>query len=166
MHFLAIASMVMSIFGAMQGYKAGKQQEELAAQQALLADRNTILAKKELNEQVRRQGDEDKRVRASARARAAASGAELSGSPLSYLNYMEEEQGRQLNWMKTAGASRIRLQNKSDKLRAHAASIQGSNQKWQSLFTGFASAASTGAKFGSFSSGGVSMYNSPGFERR
>ena len=107
----------MSIFGAIQGYRAGEQMEDLAEEQALLADRNSVLAHQELNEQVRRQGDEDKRLRSAAKARAAASGAEISGSSLTYLNFMEEEQGRQLNWMKTAGASRIRLQNQIG--RAH-----------------------------------------------
>ena len=135
--------LAVTIFGAIQGYQAGKEQEELAEQQALLADRNMVLQKQELNEQVRRQGDEDRRLRASAKARAAASGAELSGSPLAYLDYMEEEQGRQLNWMKTAGASRIRLQLEGDLLRASANKQRGKNQQWDALFKGVSSAAGT-----------------------
>ena len=147
MWIFAAVSIAMSIFGAIQGAKAGRQQVDLANDMAILADRNTVLATQELNEQVRRQGDEDRRLRSSALARAAASGAELSGSPLAYLDYMEEEQGRQLDWMKTAGASRIRLQNQSDKLRARAGVISGESQQWQSIFSGIGSAASTFGKF-------------------
>lgn len=142
----------MSIFGAIQGYKAGKDMEDLAEEQALLADRNTVLAHQELNEQVRRQGDEDRRLRASARARAAASGAEMgSGSLATYLDYMEEEQGRQLDWMRTAGASRIRLENQSAMMRSKTTMLQGSNQKWSSLFQGATAAAGYADKHGLFS---------------
>jgi len=142
--------LAVTIFGAIQSYQAGKQQEALAREQAALADRNMVLANEELGEQIRRQSEEDKRVRSTALARAAASGAELSGSPLAYLDYMEEEQGRQLNWMKTAGASRIRLQNEGDQIRASAGIMKGKNQQWDALFTGVSGAAGISNKYGLF----------------
>lgn len=156
----------MSIFGAIQGYRAGEEMEDLAREEELLADKNALLADRELQEQVRRQEKEDTRLRGRARARAAASGAEISsGSLATALEYQEEEQGRQLNWMKTAGASRIRLQLQGDKLRAKAGMIKASNQKWSSLFQGFGSAAGYADKGGLFASTS-SSYAAPGFERR
>lgn len=152
MWIFAAVSIAMSIFGAINARNAGKKQVDLSNDMAMLADRNSVLATQELNEQVRRQGQDDQRLRASARARAAASGAEMSGSPLSYLNFMEEEQGRQLDWMKTSGASRIRLQNEGDKLRARAGVISGEAQQWDAIFTGIGSIAST---VGSFGAGGA-----------
>lgn len=147
MPWLAIVSVVVSVFGMIQGIQAGKDQVDLSNEAALLAERNSVLATQELNEIVRRQGDEDRRLRASALARAAASGAELSGSPLAYLDYMEEEQGRQLDWMMTAGASRIRMQYEGDLLRARAGVISGETTQWDSLFQGISSVTSTFGKY-------------------
>lgn len=147
------AVVAMSVFGAIQGNRAGKQMESLAREQELLAEENAVFAQKELDEQVRRQGEEDKRLRSTARARAAASGARLEGTPADYLDYMEEEQGRQLDWMQTAGASKIRLDLQGDKLRARALKLEGSNQRWSSLFQGFGSAAGYAGQHGLFSGG-------------
>lgn len=138
-------------YGAYKGYQAGKEREALAHEQSLLADRNMVLAKKELNEEVRRQSAEDKRLLGIARARAAASGAELSGTPLSYLNYMESEQGRELDWLKTSGASRIRLEHEGDLLRAKAGVLEGKTQQSEALYKGASSAASIYGSSGAFS---------------
>lgn len=142
----------MTIFGAIQSYQAGQQQEALAEEQAVLADQNAQLQQQELDEQVRRQGKEDSRLRAAARARAGASGARSdSGTISSYLDYMEEEQGRELNWMKTAGASRIRLTLQGDQLRAKAGIMKGQNQQWDALFKGASASAGIASDAGYFS---------------
>lgn len=144
-------AVAMSVFGAISGYQAGKRQEALGREQALLAEENAVLAKRELDEGIRRQEAEDARLQGKALARAASTGARLSGSLATNLAFLEEEQGRQLDWMKTAGASRIRLQLRGDKLRAKATQISGSAQSYQSLFSGLGSAfgyADAGGAFG------------------
>ncbi|GAG51888.1 unnamed protein product, partial [marine sediment metagenome] len=86
---------------------------------------------------VRRQNIEDARLRASALARGAASGAEVgSGTIASYLTYMGEEQGRQMNWLKESGASRIESRRRAAKLRADATKSAGKTQQWTSLLQG------------------------------
>jgi hypothetical protein len=140
----------MSIFGGLQGMKAGKEQKKLAKEQILMAEQNAVLAQRELDEQVRRTELENKRIRSSAKARAAASGARLEGTPMEYLDYMEGEQERQLDWMKTAGASRIRLDLQGEKSRAKALKIQGQNQRTSSFFSGVTGAFSYLDKGGYF----------------
>ena len=155
-----------SIFGSVLGYQGGKDQERLGRDQEKLAERDALLGKRELQEQVRRQSNEDARLRSSALARAAASGAEVtSGSIATFLTYQEEEQGRQLNWLKTSGASKIRLKLEGDRLRAKSTQQQGKNQQWGSLITGAVGAFGYADKQGLFEGWGKS-YSAPGFERR
>ena len=104
---------IMSLFGGIGEYKAGKEMEKLADQQSLLAEENAVLEKRELDENVRRQEVRDKRVRSSARASAAASGARISGSVAGSLDYLSAEQSRQLDWQKEAGKSRIKINKQS-----------------------------------------------------
>ena len=139
-----------SVFGGLQGMKSGKAQQRLAKEQILLAEQNAVLQQRELDEQVRRQELQNTRVKSSALARAAASGARLEGTPTDYLEYMETEQDRQLDWMKTAGASRIRLDLAGEKMRAKALSIQGKNQRYSSFFSGVTGAFSYLDKGGYF----------------
>ena len=124
-----------------------------------------------LQEQVRRQNLQDRRLRASALARGAASGAEVgSGSVATEMQFMEDEQAYELNWLKTAGASKIRLQLQGDKLRAGVTIQQGQTQQWSSVVQGLTSAfmfADAGGMFTTSPSGfNASSYNAPGFERR
>lgn len=142
---------LMSIFGGILGYQGGREAEVLGRQQTLMAEENAMLGKRELQEQVRRQELEDRRLRGAALARGAGSGALVSGSIATYLSYMEDEQGRQLSWLKTSGASKIRLQLQSDKLRASATISDAKTQQWSSLLQG-----ATGA-FGYADQGGAFM---------
>ena len=135
-----IAPAVMSIFGGVQGYEAGEQMGKQAREMERIADRNALLESRELAEQVRRQAEEDYRLRSAALARAAASGARVSGSVADYLEYMETEQARQLRWMRTAGASRIRLNLEAGQVQADAARTRAETQKWSSLVQGFTQA--------------------------
>lgn len=139
-----------SVFGGLQGMKSGKQTQRLAKEQVLLAEQNAQLQQRELDEQVRRQEIQDKKTKSSALARGAASGARVEGSVSGYLTHMEEEQDRQLDWMKTAGASRIRLDLEGQKMRAKALSIQGKNQSSSAFFTGVTGAFSFLDKGGYF----------------
>lgn len=142
--------MAMSIFGGVVGYQGGREMEKLGRDQEKQAEENALFEKKELQEQVRRQEDEDQRLRSAALARGAASGATISGSIADYLGYMEDEQTRQLNWTKTAGASRIRLNLQAAKSQAEATKIRGETQKWTSLFSGVGHAAAYGDRAGVF----------------
>ncbi len=132
---------IMSVFGGVGEYKAGKDMEKLAAQQSLLAEENALLEKRELDENVRRQQVRDKRVRGTALAKAAASGARLEGSVGGYLGYLDSEQGRQLDWMKQAGHSRIQMNKAASQLQAQQTKIAGKAKKF-GLFSGVAGAAS------------------------
>lgn len=146
----------ISMFGGILGQQAGKSVESLGRDQQRLADENALLAKRELQEQVRRQDLEDRRLLASALARGAASGAVVaSGSIAAHLLFMETEQERQLNWMKTAGASKIRLQLQADKLRASATILEGKTQQWSSMLKGIGGAFSYADQGGAFAKGGM-----------
>ncbi len=144
-------AVAMSVFGAIQGYQAGKKQEKLGKEQAKLAEENAMFARRELEEGIRRQEAIDQRLEGKALAKAAASGARLSGSLATYLDFLGETHEEQLDWMKTAGASRIRLQLEGDKLRAKSTQIAGKTAAYQSLFSGMGSAfgyADAGGAFG------------------
>jgi len=128
---------LMSVFGAVLGYGAGSDQKDYARQQEKVAEQNASLARRELEEQVRRQNAEDMRLRGSMLARQAASGAEVgSGTNLTNAEYMEEEQARELNWMRTSGASRIRLELESEMIQADITRSQGEDQQWSSILQG------------------------------
>ena len=125
---------IMSIFGGINDYKAGKELEGVARQQELQAEENAVLEQKELDENIRRQKIQDDRVKASAISKAAASGARIEGSTSQYIDYIGEEQGRQLDWMADAGTSRIRLNKQSALLDAQTTRIQAKSQKRSSIF--------------------------------
>jgi hypothetical protein len=147
---------IMSVFGAYLGYKAGGDQKDYARKQEDLAERNEALGRRELEEKLRRQGIADMRLRASALARGAASGAEGdSGTNAVNAAYMLEEQTRQLNWMETAGASEIRLQLESDMLRADMTKTGGENQQWSSIIQGAMGAFAFADKGGMMDWGGT-----------
>lgn len=135
-----LAPAIMSVFGGIQGYNAGREMEDLADEQERLGERNALLARRELQEKVRRQAEEDYRVRSAALARAAASGVRVEGSVADYLVHIEDEQDRQLRWLQSAGASRIRLQFASDQRSADALRIRANTQQWGSLVSGFTNA--------------------------
>lgn len=150
--FLPIAATVL---GGIQAVNAGKQAEQLGYEQELLAEKNALLARRELQEQVRRQQKEDERLRSAALARAAASGAQISDSVADYLDYFEEEQERQINWLKTSGASRIRLQLSADRIQAKTTRQRGRNQQMSAFFGTITKAYAFGKAGGMFSPAGA-----------
>jgi len=128
---------LMSVFGGYLGYQGGKDQVKAGRQQEQLAKENASLKRRELEEQVRRQSIDDMRLRGSLLARQAASGAEVgSGTNLANAEDMLEEQESQLNWMKTAGASKIRMALKAEMIQADITKEQGKNQQWSSIING------------------------------
>ncbi len=156
---------VMSIFGGIQGYNAAQELRSIAREEERLGERNALLARRELAEQIRRQTEEDRLIRSAALARAAASGAKVSGSVADYLDYMETEQNRQLEWLRTAGATRIRLELEAVRISAAATRSQASAQGFAALFAGFAGAFSFMDKGGFFTKP-TNVTTIAGFNRR
>lgn len=140
MNYSYMVPTAMNLFGAAQGYSAGNDMEDSAKEMEKLAERNKLLGARELQEQARRQAEEDYRLRSAALARAAASGARVEGSVADYLDNMEEEQSRQLRWLRQSGASRLRLQYQSDLRAADSLRTRAQAQKWGSLVSGFTQA--------------------------
>ena len=142
---------LLSIFGGVLGYQGGRDQENYGREQEQLAEENASLARRELEEQVRRQEIEDSRLRSSFLARAAASGAEVgSGTLLTESTYLEDEQAREMAWMKNSGASAIRLKLEADRRRAKATQKEGKTQQWSSLLGGVAGAFTVAGQAGYF----------------
>ena len=127
----------LSLIGGVQGYNAAQEAEDLADERRAAAERQALLDARRLEEQSRRQAEEDYRLRSAALARAAASGATVEGSVADYLEHMEEEQRRQLEWLNTAGAMQIRLNLEGEMLAADAMETRANAQAWQSLIGGF-----------------------------
>lgn len=121
---------VMSVFGGIGEYQSGKEMKKLAAEQELMAQENEQLERRELEEGLRRQRNANAQLRGAAQARAAASGARVEGSAQNYLDYLQTEQAREVNWMQDAGESRIRLNKQAALNEAKALRIQAKSKKY------------------------------------
>lgn len=86
---LLVASLVVSAVGAYTSYQGAQQQakatKQVAAYNAKVQENEAIQQDMEMREQINRTRRENKRLLASQRAGVAASGIELSGSPLEVL---------------------------------------------------------------------------------
>lgn len=156
---------MLSVYGGMQQYSAGKEMEALAQQQRLLAEKNEVLETKQLEEEMRRQDIKDKQIAGAARARAAASGVEIThGSASDYLEFIHREQTTEMKWMKSAGESRIRLRKQYAMLDAATLEMQAKQQK-QGLYTGIIQAFSFMGQGGLFTStgGGAGAFTGSSF---
>ncbi len=142
---------ILSVFGGVQDYEAGKEMQSLAREQELMAEENAALEQRELDENVRRQKNRDAQVRGSAAAKAAASGQRVEGTLSDYLSFIESEQGRELDWMESAGASRIRLNKQAAMNQARSLRINADAKK-NGLYTGFLQGLSYLGQGGLFSS--------------
>ena len=97
--FLAIASLGLTALGVFQQYQAAQDARDAERENARLIEAENV-------EQARRMESENEARESSARARAAASGVNLTGTTGEYLSEMERENTRQENWLKRSGASR------------------------------------------------------------
>ena len=132
---------LFSLAGGVAGMQGGREVEGLAAQQDLMAEENALLEQRELDESVRRQERENSQLKGKALARAAASGARIEGGVSDYLEYYEGELDKDVDWMKTSGASRIRLNLQAGKLQAQSTRISGKAQQRTSMWNGLLGAA-------------------------
>ena len=103
----SVASIVSQVNAAS---KAAESQARAAQQAAELGEKNIELIRAETGESMRRLSAQQERQESQARAMAAASGAKLEGSPLTFLTEMEEENQAELDWVKRAGLSKEEIE--------------------------------------------------------
>lgn len=106
---MAIMSAVGTGLSLVQGMSAAKKQEAAAEESRRLAQKNAANIEAETMEQKRREADAQKDVEAQTRARIAASGVTGAGSPKDYLDTMEAEHAKELDWLRKSGASRASI---------------------------------------------------------
>jgi len=109
--------------------KSGKQSIALAGQQEQMAYENRQLELNELEENIRRTELNNRAVRGSAKARAAASGVSGGGSLDDYTGFIESTQQDEVAWMRSAGESRADQTLQDSLLQASATKIGGEAQK-------------------------------------
>ncbi len=136
----AIIGAVASIGGAIMqkkaADKAARRQEQLAREAA----RNKAM---EAEEMARRAKLENAAEESRVRARAAASGLTGAGSIGDYLMTQQEENKRQLDWIRTAGRSEADYIRQSGYYQADATRAQGT----AALFSGASQAAGIGMNY-------------------
>jgi len=149
----------LSVFGGIGEYQSGKDMKKLAVEQELMAQENEQLERRELEEGLRRQKNANAQLRGTAQAKAAASGARIEGSTQGYLDYLQTEQAREINWMQDAGESRIRLNKQAALNEAKALRIQAKSKKY-GLISGLVSGLSILGSAGLFGGGSQYHYSS------
>ena len=127
---LAVASLAAGAYSANEQRKAGKKQSRIASD-------NAARERAESEEAARRHEQAQGAQLSEAKARAAASGVKTSGSQLGFLERLEESQGKELDWMKTSGASRASIAERTGKVNASITSsgalgslMQGAGQAY------------------------------------
>lgn len=125
---MAVTTAVATIFAAgvtiVGQMEASKRADEAAADEKALSIEEAAAIEAETAESVRRAKDKAAKVEGESRARAAGSGAEISGSIDISLDSMSEEHTRQIDWMGKAGASRARMALMGGEMRAKAQSAR------------------------------------------
>ncbi len=94
--FIAVA---LSATSAVKQHQAGKKADKLAEANAKLQEQQTA-------EEARRLAKEQEKVESTAKARAAAGGAQVSGSQALFLADMKSEHGKELAWLQKSGQSK------------------------------------------------------------
>ena len=144
----SIFSTVVAISGASKARKAASQ---AAADEKEMAAQNAANIEAETAESVRRARDKAAKAEGESRARAAGSGAELTGSLSLSLDYMSEEHSRQIEWMAKAGAANARMAIMGGDMRSAAQKANASQfqaQMWGSAASGVSSAYTSGSSAG------------------
>lgn len=128
---LAVASLAAAAYSANEQRKAGKAAKrsanETAAAQTAAAKENAAMELKEANEEARRMGVAQKSQLSEAKARAGASGVRTTGSQLGFLERLEENQGKELDWLKKSGASRADFIKRTGAIQAGMTRSSGSS---------------------------------------
>ena len=125
----AIMAISAVIGAATAGYSA-YQQHAAAEDVEKIAKKNAELAEQEAEEQARRLEKQQARELSMAKAKAAASGVDItSGSISDYLTEMEDWQKEELDWIRTTG----RTSGQSYRDQGRIASQSAKTGAWQSL---------------------------------
>jgi hypothetical protein len=125
----AIMAITAVIGAATAGYSA-YQQHQAAGDAEKIAKRNAELAEQEAEEQARRIEKQQSRDLSLAKAKAAASGVDItSGSVSSYLMELEDWQKEELDWIKSTG----KTSGQSYRDQGRLASQSAKSGSWQSL---------------------------------
>lgn len=169
---IAIASTVMQMMQqskqAAAQKKAAKQQEAAAAESKALAEKNAQLEETQTQETLRKQALSDKAEEAAARAAAAASGfyydpenPDKTGSIVLSLAAQAKENKTQLDYAKTAGASRADIIRKGGDYsysqgmaEASRTKTQAAGSRWGMAATGLKLAGQAYNVWGGTGSGG------------
>ncbi len=148
---LLAAAIGTKVFGAFGKRRAGKQMEALAKQQAMMAQQNAALERRELAESIRRQEFKNIQTSGSALSKASASGVTLEGSTQGYLDFMDTELAGQVDWMQAAGESRIKQNLNANLLQAKSTKLNAKSMKTSALtdLAGAFGMATGGGLFGS-----------------
>ena len=137
------------VLGGLRKRRASKQMKAMGREQALMAQENAMLERRELSEQVRRTEAQNQLVGSTALTRAAASGVTMKGSAQDFLSYIEAEQTRQVDWMQEAGASKIRLNLQANLLQAKSTNLNAKSMQ-SGFLTDIAGAFGMAGKLGMF----------------
>jgi hypothetical protein len=155
MSLLAAVAVGSKVFGGLRKRKASKEMSAMARQQELMAQENAMLERRELAENVRRTELKNELTSGTALASAAASGVTLSGSTTGYLDFLETEQVKQLDWLQEAGASRIQQNLDANLLQARGTKLDAKNMRTSALtdFVGAFGMAGASGLFGKAGTG-------------
>jgi len=139
---MAYVVMALTALSAVSQYRAGQKAEAAA-------EENARRIKSETEEQARRTKAEQQAKTGEARARARASGIREGGSQDQYIEEMQSEFGRELDWLRASGYSRAASARQQGKI----AKTQATGQALGSIANMFAG----GYQMGAFGGGGSTM---------
>lgn len=153
---MAVVGAVAAVFSAYTAYKGASDAkdaaQEAAAREKEFAAQEAAAIEAETEESQRRAKDQAARVEGESRARASASGLEISSGSLDIaLDSMSEENARQIDWMGKAGASRARMALMGGDMRSAGQSARANAfqaQAWGAIGSGVTNTYSSGAKAG------------------
>ena len=117
--YIAGAAAITALIGAGAQFYSSMQQAEAAEEGERIAEKNAQRAELETEEQARRLKAQQEKNQSLARARAAASGA--GGESIdTYLEDMEDEDYRQLDWLRRSGYNRSQIMRDEGRMYGRA----------------------------------------------
>jgi len=122
----AIVTIASTAYGIHSSMEAADAQKAAAAESERLGIENAAAVEAETQEQARRTAAAQSSQQASARARAAASGVAEGGSMSTVTGEMAKEHTRQLDWLKTSGATRAEMTRQGAKASGDVGRAQAS----------------------------------------
>ena len=122
---------IVAIVGLAASAYSAYQQADAADEAKEIAEMNADRERAESAEEARRAQKQADRTNSLARARAAASGIAGESSDM-YLAALEDEQQREVDWIRTSGSSRAKIIEKEGR-RAHKI---GNAEAWSTMASG------------------------------